>query len=347
MIKRMTERATALGVNILFETMGDHIIKENGKVTGVIAKNKDGEEIRISCDAAVICTGGFGANEELVKQKTGYTYDKDFFGFRIPGLVGDGMRMATEVGAATTEINMELAVSVAGEHMSDPLRAAFNQPNLLVNYQGERFFNEEFFENSTFAANAVNIQKGRCGIMVMDEAIKRYYVSHGIDVRSMVLNRENAEGFDHDIVVAIEGGNPYVYMADTLEELAEKAGIKVDVFLKTVDMYNYYCDTYDAQFGKRQDYMKPIVKPPFYACKFFPGAYGTLGGIKVNHYMEVIDPEFDPIPGLYAAGTDTCTIYGDSYMFILPGNTMGYALNSGRMAGENCAEYVKALKRAE
>ncbi len=345
MMKRMTERAQALGVEIFFETAGDHLVTEDGRITGVIAKTKDGGELRIGCKAAIICTGGFGANEKLVHEKTGYTYDKDFFGFRIPGLVGDGMRMAQEVGAGTTDINMELVISMAGEHMTDPIRAAFNQPNLLVNLEGERFFNEEFFENSTFAANATAIQKARCGVMIIDEAIKRHYVKHGIDVRSMVLNRENAEGFDEDIEVAINSGNPYVYKADTLEDLAEKAGVKKETFLKTVDMYNYYCETYDAQFGKRQDYLKPIVKAPFYGAKFFPGAYGTLGGIKVNHYMEVITPDFEPIPGLYAAGTDTCTIYGDSYMFLLPGNTMGYALNSGRMAGENAAGYLKSLTR--
>jgi fumarate reductase flavoprotein subunit len=33
---------------------------------------------------------------------------------------------------------------------------------------------------------------------------------------------------------------------------------------------------------------------------------------------------------------------GDSYAFVLPGNTLGFALNSGRMAGENAAIYVKS-----
>jgi fumarate reductase flavoprotein subunit len=36
-------------------------------------------------------------------------------------------------------------------------------------------------------------------------------------------------------------------------------------------------------------------------------------------------------------GTDACTIYGDSYNFCIPGNTMGFCLNSGRIAGENAA----------
>jgi fumarate reductase flavoprotein subunit len=89
--------------------------------------------------------------------------------------------------------------------------------------------------------------------------------------------------------------------------------------------------------------MRPIRKGKFYAAKFFPGAYGSLGGIKINHKTEVITQDYAVIDGLYAAGTDTCTIYGDSYMFLLPGNTMGYALNSGRMAGENASDYVNTL----
>jgi len=71
-----------------------------------------------------------------------------------------------------------------------------------------------------------------------------------------------------------------------------------------------------------------------------PGAYGTLGGVKMNENCEVLDREFHPIPGVYVAGTDACNIYDDSYMFLLPGNTMGFAVNTGRIAGMSAAEYV-------
>ena len=87
--------------------------------------------------------------------------------------------------------------------------------------------------------------------------------------------------------------------------------------------------------------MKPVKKAPFYAVKFFIGAYGTLGGIKINYKTEVVDEMDEPIPGLYAAGTDACDIFGDCYPFTLSGNTMGFCLNSGRMAGENAAEYIQ------
>ena len=52
---------------------------------------------------------------------------------------------------------------------------------------------------------------------------------------------------------------------------------------------------------------------------------------------------FSVIPGLYAAGLDANSIYGDTYIFWLPGNTLSFALNTGRMAGENAADYVKTV----
>ena len=84
--------------------------------------------------------------------------------------------------------------------------------------------------------------------------------------------------------------------------------------------------------------MRPFTGRKLFAVKYFPGGYGSLGGIKINWKTEVVREDFTVIPGLYAAGTDACSIFGDSYVFILPGNTMGFALNSGRMAGEHAVE---------
>ena len=97
---------------------------------------------------------------------------------------------------------------------------------------------------------------------------------------------------------------------------------------------------YDDLFNKDHKLLRPIATARFYAARLLPGAYGSLGGIKINHRTEVLDKQWNTISGLYAAGTDACTIYGDSYVFILPGNTMGFAINTGRIAGENASEYV-------
>nr|WP_289931120.1 hypothetical protein [Lactobacillus delbrueckii] len=47
------------------------------------------------------------------------------------------------------------------------------------------------------------------------------------------------------------------------------------------------------------------------------------------------------IPGLYSAGSDANTIYADSYNFTLPGNTMGFAVNSGRIAGLEVTKFIE------
>ena len=58
-------------------------------------------------------------------------------------------------------------------------------------------------ENSTFAANACNLQQGRCGIMVIDDAIRDLYENEGVDVSSYVLNRTDAKGFTEDFEKAL------------------------------------------------------------------------------------------------------------------------------------------------
>ena len=115
--------------------------------------------------------------------------------------------------------------------------------------------------------------------------------------------------------------------------------------MKTIDEYNHVCKTgKDELFHKNAKYLRPIKQSPFYACRLYPNAIGSLGGIKINYKTEVLNKEDDVIPGLYAAGLDANSIYGDSYAFVLPGNTMGFALNSGRIAGENAAKYSMSKK---
>lgn len=82
--------------------------------------------------------------------------------------------------------------------------------------------------------------------------------------------------------------------------------------------------------------------------KFYSGAYGTVGGVKIDENCQVLDDEDQVIPGLYSAGSDANTIYADSYNVTLPGNTMGFAVNSGRIAGLEAAKFIeKQLHRVK
>jgi len=88
----------------------------------------------------------------------------------------------------------------------------------------------------------------------------------------------------------------------------------------------------------------PIRRPPFYALKCHQGFHGTVGGIKINHRMEVVDPSDEPITGLYAVGADTGGWQGDTYCLHLTGGTLAFAICSGRIAGENALTFANQNK---
>ncbi len=348
LFKTLSEYAKEAGVKFYLQSAVKKIIKEGGKITGIMVENQSGEATQINCKAAIIATGGAGDNPEMIKKYIGYSLGEDIFPFRIPGLMGDGIRMAWEAGAGHEDMNMEIIYSIPmgpeGPAGVLPGHLAFNQCNLMVNLLGDRFLNEEIMGNTTFTGNAIARQKGRCAFNIFDEDTKNYF-KHGLDYIHSVFAMDKLESIDADIEVSIKKGNPYIFVADTIDELAAKTGINAANLKKTIDEYNDCCEKgRDRVMDKNPRFMRPIKKPKFYAGKQYPGAYGTLGGIKINYKTEVVTGEFEPIPGLYAAGTDACSIYGDSYVFILPGNTMGFCLNSGRIAGENAAKYTKSLK---
>ena len=343
MTKAMMEYAKSNGAEFYLETPVTKILKaEDGNINGVIAKGSDGLDIEVSCKAVIICTGGAGDNPQMIKERIGYTFREDMFNFAIPGLKGDGIKMAQELGAAQSEMSVEMIYILPNSDMMgiQSVPVVLMQPNLMVNQDGERFIDEEEMQNNTFTGNAINIQRGRVGYSILDSSILRGYKRNGPDVVNFVHHPDSVADFDDAVTQYIEEGNPDVYKADSIQELAAALGIDPEVLEATVDEYNEMCKSADTKFFKRRKFMKPIVKAPFYAGKFRPGGYGTLGGIKINKCAEVLDDKWLPIPGLYAAGTDTCSIFGDSYMFLFPGNTMGYCLNTGRFAGESAADYA-------
>ena len=342
MNKALYEKAKELGVTFLLETPAKKILMENGKVAGVLAVDKDGNELQINCKAAIVCTGGAGSNKELIKQETGFTQGEDMFNFAIPGLLGDGMKMAWDAGAAKTQVRIEMAANIEGcDELPQGVSNVFSQPNLLVNKFGKRVMNEDHMQNATYLANVVTHQKDKICFTIVDNSIVKYYIRKGVDNVSLVRTNPDVSDFYEGIEIAKERGSKDFFVADSIEELAQLAGIHVDNLVETVEEYNDYCESVDEEFFKPKKYLRPLLKAPFYCAKVRAGGYGTVGGVKINENCEAVDTEFEPVPGLYCAGTDACSIYDDSYMFLLPGNSMGFAVNTGRIAGMSAAEYVE------
>ncbi len=342
MVKAMHARALELGVEFLLETPAKKIILKDGVVAGVLVSDNTGKDFEIECKAAVICTGGAGANPEMIKQETGFTFGENMFNFAIPGIVGDGIKMAWEAGGAKVPVRIESAAQMLGTlELPQSVVNVFSQPNVLVNKFGKRVMNEDQMQNTTFLSNVISKQKDFVCFSILDSSVAKDYMRNGVDTVNLVRTNPDVSDFVKSVEKAVESGSTEFFIADTIEELAEKAGINVDNLVETVDNYNEYCNSRDEEFFKDHRYMKELRKGPFYAGKFHPAGYGTVGGIKINENCEVIKDDFEPIPGLYSAGSDACNIYDDSYMFLLPGNSMGLAVNTGRIAGMTAAEYIE------
>lgn len=342
MNKALYARAQELDVKFLLETPAKKIIMEKEKVAGVVGIDKNGKEVSVKCSAAIICTGGSGANPKMIKEETGYEHGVDMFNFAIPGIMGDGLKMAWEAGADHVPVRIEQAASVEGiDDLPGSVGNIMTQPNLLVNYQGKRVMNEDHMQNATYLSNVCSHQKDRVCFSIIDSSIAKYYMKNGVDNISMVRPDPDVSDFMEAVQMAKDNGNEGLFIADSIEELAQITGIDEENLVETVEEYNDYCDTLDEEFFKPKRYMRPIIRAPFFAARIRPGGYGTVGGIRINENCQACDKDFEPIPGLYAAGADACNLYDDSYMFLLPGNSMGWAVNSGRIAGMEAVEYVE------
>lgn len=342
MIKAMTERAKELGCEILLETAAVSLISENGKVCGAKAVDKDGNGLEVKGKAVIVATGGFGNNKEMIKEEFGLNLGEDFFPFQIPGITGDGLRMMWDAGAEKFGANIEAIYQIPDNLNWFLLDAVLRQPNLLINQLGDRFMNEGDMGNTTYVGNALALQPGNYGYCIMDEGILKEYKKNGPDIVDIVHPAEAFLAFDGQAALAAEQNYEGYIEAETVEELAEKLGIDAEKLQDTIDEYNEMCECgVDTKFHKPQKFLHPITgKGKYLVGKYYLAAYGTVGGVRINKYCEVLNADHMPIEGLYSAGSDANTIYGDSYNFTLPGNTMGFAINTGRMAGESVAEYI-------
>ena len=260
-------------------------------------------------------------------------------------------------GAGKTDVGIEMTYNSPGvSNLYKTLSEVMRQPNLMVNLEGKRFFNEELMNNTVFTGNAIARQTKRYGFSIIDENILNYYKKSGLDYFTVHHNVHTIENWDRELAEFLSGAEKVgplgniqnidkeaakgMFVANSLDELAEKTGIDPKELKVTVEEYNNCCRDGDRFFNKNHRYLRPITGPKYYAGKQCPAGYGSLGGIKINDELRVLTQEAKPIPGLYACGTDACSIFGDSYCFALPGSTMGFAVNSGRMAGRNAVSHL-------
>jgi fumarate reductase flavoprotein subunit len=362
--KVLRRNAEELGAQLRTRTKVTKILRaESGEVVGVLAESKDGE-LRISAKTVIISTGGYGANRELLKQY--YPHYHDTMVYDGPRAnTGDGIPLAIEAGAATAGlgsmnlhgpssmprsgddfVSVDGAIDAKGYPLKILLTPFFLEPDAIwVNKRGKRYVNECYILQFFAYGHIVARQPEGLSYTLYDSESIRRKEKEGI-YNQMAPCWFPAETYVCNIPLPglereLRRPNDLIKVADTLEEVAQWMGVDAATLKDTVDEYNAACDAgHDPVFGKARKYLEPLRTPPFFALEGHVNICDTIGGIKIDEEMRVIDTKGEPIPGLFAAGVTTGGWEGETYDYNLTGHLVGFAINSGRIAGENAVEYV-------
>lgn len=346
-IKTLCKYCQDIGVSLLLNCPAKKIILNgNGQLTGVLIL-KDGQEQIIKAKSAIIATGGYTGNKELLKKYIpAYSDNITFLG---PPHMGDGLLMTTEIGAATEGLG-QLLLHPHVYRGSVRIDAISQEPSTIwVNKKGERFIDETITFRPTECGNVINRQLDKCIYVLLDQKLKNTIEEDGFLRGGMhgipEITGVKLTNLENDLQAEnVKGG---VKIADSWADIAKWIEVEPTILSSTINEYNHFCEQgYDERYLKDRRYLEAIQNPPYYAIRCFLSCLDTIGGIKINQRMEVVDNQDDPIPGLYAGGDAAGGWESETYCILLPGSALGFAINSGRMAGENAYSYILGKKES-
>jgi fumarate reductase flavoprotein subunit len=214
---------------------------------------------------------------------------------------------------------------------------------IWVNKRGERFADETITFRHVECGNAVDRQPDKCVYSLFDESIKNRIIEEGLLTLGLretgVFAGAKLTHLGKELQSEADKGG--VKISDSWDEIAKWTGVAPQILKATIEEYNSFCNQgYDEIFAKDRRYLQALRTPPYYSIRSCVSFLTTMGGIKINHNMEVLNHQENPIPGLYAGGDVAGGWESDTYCMSLAGSAFGFAVNSGRIAGENAAKYV-------
>ncbi len=302
-------------VQFLFDTTANEIIMKDGKAVGIKGTGKDGHKVTINAKSVVIATGGFGANAEMVEK-----YKPELKGFattNAEGAQGQGIDMATAVGAATVDmdqIQIHPTVHIEEDGNAHLITEGLRGDGaILVNAEGKRFYDEVSTRDKVSAA--IIEQTDKSAWLIVDQTM-----------------------VDKSAVIAGYIKSGYTVTGATYEELAKAMGVDEATFTSTMNTWNQAVEAKsDAEFG-RTSFANPLTTAPYYAIKITPAVHHTMGGIVINPKAEVLNEKGEAISGLYAAGEVTGGVHGANR---LGGNAVADFVVFGRISGQSAADNAK------
>lgn len=293
-------------VRLFPRTSAVRLVSDQGRVTGLIARDAQGRMLRWHARQGVVLgTGGYQSNPELrVRHVPGYLARAPYLG--IDTCRGDGHLMAGAVGADLINMAQVLPLVIVS--------SSFVEDCIAVNRSGARFHDEAGPYDRR--VEALQHQPGKDAFYIFDDETHR---------RKAALLAQMPK--------------PAV-SASTLPELAAVAGIDPAGLTRAVADWNAFLagdGQKDGAFGRviLPEGRRPIATGPFHAVPMVVGSNFVSGGMRVNTAMQVVDVFGAPIAGLYAAGD---VVGGLNPTAELGGMRLCGGFTLGRVAGQAAAE---------
>jgi len=359
------EKAKADGVKWFFEHHAEICdVDGEGAVTGLVAKRADGKYIRFNARKAVaLCAGDFSGNREMVidildqirhEAEAKGNLDLVLTGSTKPlARDGSGIKLGIWAGG-----HIEIGPR-SGMGSGDPGTGAWH---LQLDENGERFCDEA-------AGTTLPQPKGAVTVTLQDanwrEVLKMMPPRHMAPDTAHTINwprqlskldniKPGPPSKNKESGRGMFGGDN-IYCANSIEELLDYLdcyqGESKEKALASIVRYNELCEKgMDEDFGKDSRILKAtaLKTPPFYASVgegnnhmmfgegISPGLCATTG-LDTDAEGRVLNSEFKPIKGLYAAGNNAGNRFIVVYQSPMAGISLGMAMTDGYLLGERLA----------
>lgn len=294
------------GIEVQNEAMLQRLVVDDaGRVVGVGVARGGAEEWIEARRGVILCTGGFGFNEEMLARYAPTLLDcapvgleaEDGLGIRL-GMAagGDAVRM----GAASVMVPFSKPRSLVR--------------GILVNGRGERFINEDVYQ-SVHGDVFKNRQDGVVYLVLDDATFSKPWIPF-----------------------------PIAGEADTPTGLADQLGLPPGSLERTLEVWNEGARRgEDPLFRKAEEWIVPLLAPPFRAIDLrqesFPYPFFTLGGLRTDTSGRVLTPENEVIAGLFAAGRVSSGMPAQGYN---SGMSLSDCTFYGRRAGRAAARSTES-----
>ncbi|ACT59187.1 FAD-dependent oxidoreductase [Hirschia baltica] len=322
MVQWFHRRLSDVEVDVLLNTkLVDIIIGDDGEIIGAVIKGGDGESQTIGCDALILASGGFGANQSMTQKFMPETKAFRFNGHE--GSEGDAVLIGERLGAAVGDMGSYQGYAM----LADPVGISV-PPNVLieggviVNSLGRRFTDES--DDIAGMVLPLSEQPGGTGWVVFDARIcgECEHIPEMQELKKLGV----------------------IQTASSIEIMADRMGVSEQSLRDTfLSIRNAVENGGADSLGRNWSNSVSALSESFHYIRVTGALYHTQGGLQIDSEARVVRRDGRSFSNLFAGGGAARSVSGPSSWGYLPAMGLTTAVVLGGIAGKNAAKIARKL----